>query len=165
MAKKKTIKSKFEFSRLYPLLNVLLLVCVAANFLVVFFSERQRRPQIVRSIETVITNHLIVVTNYISTASSSDSSPIPFVPANTNILSTAKNSVSIPYHFYVFNDTPFFQFAGRNYKVGSETSYGTVKRIFPDRVFLDSGIWLVNSTLMKKEIAKDDRISNNAVGR
>lgn len=160
-----TRNRRFDFTRLYPLLNVLLLLCVAANFIVIFFSEKSRKPQIVRSVETVTTNHLIVVTNYIYSISKNSFSADLTPSAKSNLFSRSDNSISIQYQYYKAG-TPSFRYLGVDYTAGSETSYGTVLKVYPDRVKLSNGIWLVNS--QKKDIVKNDRndrISDNGTRR
>lgn len=161
------LKMRFDFSKFYPVLNVLLLLSVVANFIVIFFFERSRKPQVVHSVETVVSNHYNVVTNYVTSLrdllTDNDSSSTSLSSFSvSNVLSRSDNSVTVRYRYFIAN-VPCFEYLGEFYKEGSETSYGVVSKVFPDRVLLENGIWLVNR--QEKEIAGNGRISDNATGR
>lgn len=127
-------------------LNFVLFLLAVLNVFIVFRFERDRKPKIERVYETITTNHVIVVTNYISSSSSS-LSPSPSV--NTNLINDimAKDrQVSVPYQFSMWGGRLYIRLYGQDLTVGSPTSYGRIERIFPERTLLDSGIWLVNTT-------------------
>lgn len=129
----KTLSPKF--------VNAIFVTLLILNAFVLFKFERERQPHIERIETTVITNHLIVVTNYISSTSSH--------PVDTNKVATVlarDRSVSSPYTFWTIQNHRYITYHGQHLTVGSPTSYGRIVEIYPERVLLDTGIWLVNTS-------------------
>ena len=131
------------------LLNGLLILLAIVNCIVVVIFELNRRPRVERHEITVVTNHVIVVTNYIGSVSSSSS---------TNLVSDLVRpsfSVNYKYHYFVYAGRRFAHVDGNEFlSRGSPTSYGRIEEIYPDRIKLDNGIWLVN-------VFRSDRSDNN----
>lgn len=48
------------------------------------------------------------------------------------------------YHYMRVNGRPLFRLNGHNYSVGDITAYGTVARIYPERVYFDDGGYISN---------------------
>lgn len=127
------------------------MIATFANFIFIFFAERARTPQIVREVSTITTNHLIVVTNYIATVASND-----FVRSMKKYV--GGEEVTIPYTYFLSDGFPCFRMYNRNFTFGSPTSYGRVEKIFPDRVLLDSGVWIKNGSVAnsnRREVEND----------
>lgn len=55
--------------------------------------------------------------------------------------------ISLPYMFIVVNGLPCMRFYGRYYYEGDVMSRGRILRIFPDRVFLQTGDIICNSSV------------------
>lgn len=66
-----------------------------------------------------------------------DSSPVPVPPSE----------ISLPYTFLVVSGAPCMRFYGRYYYEGDVMSRGRILRIFPDRVFLQTGDIICNSSV------------------
>lgn len=126
------------------MLNVFFLFLAIVNCIVIYFFERDRVPKIERIYETVTTNHVIVVTNFISQSSAS----LVGSSVSTNELEDLvrpRFAVNYPYRYFVFGRRRFAAIDGNeNLSAGSPTSYGRIREIYPDRIILDNGIWLVN---------------------
>lgn len=138
MPRKNKKKSTFDPARF---LNAFLIFLAVVNCCVIFVFESQRRPQIITHENVVTTNHLIVVTNYIS----SSVSPSPVVDSNVlQFVMAPDRQVNYPFSFFVWAGRPYVSAYGQNLTVGSPTSYGRILEIYPDRLLLDSGVWLVN---------------------
>lgn len=61
--------------------------------------------------------------------------------SNTNVFEVASEQ----YHYMRVNGRPLFRLNGRNYSVGDDTAYGTIERIYPERVYLTDGGFISNS--------------------
>lgn len=121
------------------LLNKVLVVLALLNIIVVLIFELQRKPKIIVEQHEIITNHVIVVTNFISTAGSSATK----APNPTNHL--AEVNIDIAYSYFLHNGRPCAKWYGRYFQAGSPTSYGRIKQVFPDRIELESGAFLKNT--------------------
>lgn len=126
------------------MLNAFFLFLAVLNCVVIFLFERDRSPKIERIFETVTSNHVIVVTNYISQSSGT----LGASNVSSNVLEDLvrpRYAVNYRYRYFVFNGRRFAAIDGNeNLSAGSPTSYGRIREIFPDRIILDNGIWLVN---------------------
>lgn len=93
-----------------------------------------------------ITNNVVSVDNVPSPS---------VVPVSTNSPSPVSSPLEpqkpqeyhIPYTFMVVSGAPCMRFCNRYYYEGDVMSRGRIFRIFPDRVFLQTGDVLVNSAL------------------
>ncbi len=134
------------------LLNGLLICLAVVNCIVVVIFELQRKPHVERHDYFITTNHVIVVTNYIAAVSDS--------PSSTNALNElVKPSMSVRYKYQYFTHggrqfalVPGNEFLSR----GSPTSYGRIKEIYPDRIMLDNGVWLVNDILSGSDVHRNE---------
>lgn len=92
-----------------------------------------------------ITNNVPVVagyspasTNLVATGSSeSPGNPVPVPPTE----------ISLPYTYMVVGGAPCIRYYGRYYYEGDVMSRGRIFRIFPDRVFLQTGDIICNSSV------------------
>lgn len=48
------------------------------------------------------------------------------------------------YHYMRIDDRPCFRLNGRNYSAGDVTAFGTVRQIYPERVYFDDGGYISN---------------------
>lgn len=152
MAKREPKNKKFSVDRFFPLINVLCIVFAAANFIVIFLFERSRAPKIERIFETVTTNHVIIVTNYIESASSPSPS-ISSDPVSVSV-SLSAHEIAVDYRYFMIGNNRYIEYCGRHFGEGSPTSYGRIKTIYPDRVELENDLWLKNSAFGKpKELS------------
>ena len=152
MAKRVPKKNKFSVDRFFPLINVLCIVFAVANFVVIFLFERSRSPRIERIYETITTNHVIIVTNYIESASAISPS-ISSDPVSATASLSARE-ILVEYRYFMIGNNRYIDYCGRNFGEGSPTSYGRIKTIYPDRVELENDLWLKNSAFGKpKEVS------------
>lgn len=137
MAKKKQTSESF----IIRYFNRLVICFLLLNLLVIVLFERTKQPQIIRSVETVVTNHVIVVTNEVRTAgiSSQDTQLSKF-----DLFTNTVNQVSVEYDFFVASGRIYIHLFGEYLTFGSPTSYGRLVDIFPDRSFTDQNFVLVN---------------------
>lgn len=140
MARTKPRKKRFSADSLYPLLSWLCVAFAIGNLFVVYFFERDRQPRIERHLDTVITNHVIVVTNYIEKASSSFSGDV----SSLSPASSPDVEILVDYDYFMLDGFRYIHYCGRNYGEGAPVSYGRIVTIYPDRVLLDNGKYLKN---------------------
>lgn len=140
MARTKPRKKRLSADSLYPLISWLCLAFAIGNLFVVYLFERDRQPRIERHLETVTTNHLIVVTNYIESVSK------PSSPSSASASSSPLPDIEIlaDYDYFMLDGFRYIRYCGRNYGEGAPVSYGRIVTIFPDRVLLDNGKYLKN---------------------
>lgn len=139
MAKKKSRSLSDSF--LIKYFNQLVIVFAILNLIVIVLFERDRQPQIVRSFETIQTNHVIVVTNYIESVKSYEHSEL------INNLDQVTNSIYnivVSYDFFTAQGRIYVNLFGEYLTFGSPTSYGRLVDIYPDRLFTDRNFVLVN---------------------
>ena len=134
------------------LLNGLLICLAVVNCIVVVIFELQRKPHVERHDYFTTTNHVIVVTNYIAAVSGS--------PSSTNALNELINpsmSVRYKYQYFTHGGRQFALVPGNEFlSRGSPTSYGRIKEIFPDRIMLDNGVWLVNDISSVPDVRRNE---------
>lgn len=144
-----------DSDRLARLLNWVVLVLVVLNGVVIFIFEKGRRPEIVRHETTVVTNHVIVVTNYLSSVSSvvsgSSSSSVVVDRGGAEV----PRQITIDYDFFIFAGRRYITWLGQHLTLDSPTSYGRIVEIYPERVLLDSGVWLVRSGRSSDRFLRD----------
>lgn len=156
---KRKPKRSYSFDPV-PLLNGFLLLVGIGNVVAILFFECTRKPRVDRVETTVITNHLIVVTNYISSVSESHLSlPSTF----TNKFSALDQRVErVPYKLYFWAGRPYMTMGGFEFGVGSPTSFGRILEIYPDR-FLTDRCWVVNSTFSLNSSSLGDKIHSEGM--
>lgn len=122
------------------LLNSCLLICCVFNFIALGYGVKSSSPKEIHHVESVVTNHFFVVTQYVSSVSSSAgklADPLSDIVGK---------EIPVTYHFMIVDNRPMFKFYGHCYGEGDATSYGRIKKIFPDRVLLDGPVYLRNSS-------------------
>lgn len=138
--RKQKKKSSFDLAQV---LNGFLLLVALGNIIAIVCFELSRKPRVDKVFTTVTTNHVIVVTNYLSGVSSS---PAPAFLDPTNSLSPGSVTVQrVPYKLYFWGGRPYVTIGGFEFGVGSPTSFGRIQEIYPDR-FLTDRCWVENSS-------------------
>ena len=145
-------KAKSKTSQLpsltYKAIHWALFCLVLVNLYLVFCFERDRKPVVVRETVTTISNHVWIVTNVLRNVHhSSDVS----VPGPTNEFGGIKVNdpnfeIPISYRYFYWGDVKYISLGENRFTVGDDTSYGRIVAIFPERVRLDNGYYLKNST-------------------
>lgn len=152
----------FDSDRFARLLNWVVLALVLLNGVVIFIFEKGRRPEIVRHETTVVTNHVIVVTNYLTSASAVSDR----VPASSVVVdrggAEVPPQINVDYDFWTLSGRRYITWLGQHLTVDSPTSYGRIVEIYPERVLLDSGVWLVRSV---RSAANPPRDNVSSLGR
>lgn len=92
-----------------------------------------------------ITNNIPVVSSCSSVSSIPSNSPP--VDVSTSVDVRQPSEVSLPYTFMIVGGAPCIRFYGRYYYEGDVMSRGRIFRIFPDRVFLQTGDVICNSSV------------------
>lgn len=148
MSKLKNTNKDRGSSTFYRFANWVILLLSVVNIIVIVFFELDREPKEIHHNHVVTTNHLIVVTNYISTMSESVSSlsRFNFATNRSDVPQVSAVEVPIEYDYFIVDGRRAIRFCGRHFSEGSPTSYGTIKTIFPDRVLLENGVFLKNTT-------------------
>lgn len=144
--KKKTKKRDFSEGSFVKLLNTALLLCLLFNVFVIYRFESSRKTVEKRVEYFTTTNSVVVVTNFIAAASSSSEEISSNI--NTNLIHSlldATRQVKTSFKFFTWGKRLFIEYYGDFLTIGSPTTYGRIVEIFPDRVLLDSGIYLVNT--------------------
>ena len=121
------------------LLNKVLVVLAFLNIVVVLIFELQREPKLIVEQHEIITNHVIVVTNFISSV---DSTTSQYQNPSNHLKDV---NIDIAYSYFLHNGIPCAKWYGRYFQAGSPTSYGRIKQVFPDRIELVSGAFLKNT--------------------
>lgn len=152
MKKKKDKKTIGE--RINGKIPLLMFLCMLANVGVIYRFESTRKPRVVYSVERVLIPSNSVPSSvsapsrrssvsprdYITnTPPFSVSSPVPSAPALPVV------ACLTPYHYFTMGNQMCVKMWGRYYSRGSLCSYGIIRRIFPDRILLDDGSWIVNA--------------------
>lgn len=150
MSTTKNKKKDSGSSTFYRLANWVILILSVVNIIVITIFELDRKPKEIYHNHVVTTNHLIVVTNYISTATVSDTvssfDDFNFATNRFDVPQVSAVEVPIEYDYFISDGRRVIRFCGRYFSEGSPTSYGIIKTIFPDRVLLENGVFLKNST-------------------
>lgn len=144
MASRKSRKSAVDYSAIWRdvlprVLNAALLVCVLFNFLALGYGVLKNNPKEIHHVDSVVTNHFFVVTQFISSVSAPSS-----VLSGGSVDSSQLREIPASYHYMRVNDRPMFRYFGQNYGVGDLTSYGRVLSVFPDRVTIEGAFVLRN---------------------
>lgn len=143
-----TKKKKPSFSSCF--LNALkdyapffIFLALVSNVFVVYRFESTRKPQVVYSVERVFVNTNVngVVSVPVSNSVSSVASSACSV-ASSNVVSRTVSTVY--YDYFVFQGSRGVRMWDRLYNEGSLTSFGRIEKIFPDRILLEDGGFLVN---------------------
>lgn len=131
--------------RVYRLSMVVISIAAVVNVVVavrVLFALRNPVSYNFRIVEPP------VITNYFPLAVGNNlpGSPVEQLPAvdvSSNVVTHATNSfveVAVEaYHYMRILGEPSFRLNGFNYRVGDDCVYGRILRIYPERVYLDSG--------------------------
>lgn len=113
------------------------------NLFVVYRFERSKKPQVVYCVRDSPTNSVPGSASSASPVSSSAShSP---VSSSSPASSRHNDYVNVPYHFFLNQGRRAVQMWGRFFSEGSPTSYGRIVKIFPDRIFLEGDVVIVNT--------------------
>lgn len=144
MASRKSRKPSVDYSAIWRdvlprVLNGCLLFCVLFNFLALGYGVIKNNPKEVHHVDSVVTNHFFVVTQFVASVSAPSSVASSFAPDSSQL-----REVSASYHYMKVDGRPMFRFFGQNYGVGDMTSYGRVLSVFPDRVTIEGAIVLRN---------------------
>lgn len=143
-AKKKTKESQAPVSSAWlPRIGFL---CLLLNLFVVFRYEMTRKPQIIYSVakpdsSKVQTN--VVERSAVANGEDANSKSARSDPQQPNDKDTVR--LTTPYHYFMHNFKRYARIFGRFFSEGSLTSYGRIEIIFPDRILLDDGSYIVNS--------------------
>lgn len=132
------------FVRLSRSLNgfvpLFIFLALVVNLIIVYRFETTRKPQVVYSVERVLINTNTVssvsarLTNFVSSVS---------VP-HSSTGSVVRVSCNVNYDYFLYNGVRGVKMWDRFYNEGSLTSYGRISKIFPDRIILDDGSFIVN---------------------
>lgn len=144
MASRKSRKPSVDYSAIWRdvlprVLNAALLVCVLFNFLALGYGVIKNNPKEVHHVDSVVTNHFFVVTQFVASVSAPSS-----VLSPVSIDHSQLREISSSYHYMKVDGRPMFRFFGQNYGEGDMTSYGRVLSVFPDRVTIEGAIVLRN---------------------
>lgn len=144
MASRKSRKSAVDYSAVWRdvlprVLNAALLVCVLFNFLALGYGVLKNNPKEIHHVDSVVTNHFFVVTQFVSSVSAPSS-----VLVGGSADSSQLREISASYHYMKVNGRPMFRYFGQDYGVGDITSYGRVLSVFPDRVTIEGAFILRN---------------------
>ena len=90
-----------------------------------------QRTEHTEYVYSVVTDRVEIVTS----PASHDSSYLP---------SSASKDIDVDYDYYMVGPHRRANMFGRTFYEGSLTSYGRILRIYPDRLHLDNGSYLVN---------------------
>lgn len=121
----------------------------AVNLIVavrVFFAMQNPVAYNIRVIEPPVLTNIVASLPTFGPMSGLSTNEAPhtldFLPEiNTNHFEVASEA----FHYMRVNGRPLFRLNGCNYAVGDVTAYGTVDRIFPERVYLTDGGYIANS--------------------
>lgn len=144
MASRKSRKPAVDYSAIWRdvlprVLNGALLVCVLFNFLALGYGVMKNNPKEVHHVDSVVTNHFFVVTQFVSSVSAPSSALSPGAVDSSQL-----REIPASYHFMLINGSPMFRYYGQDYGVGDMTSYGRVLSVFPDRVTIEGALVLRN---------------------
>ena len=143
MKKKKNSLSSRFLSALKDYAPFFIFLALVCNVLVVYRFESTRKPQIVYSVERVFVN---------TNSSASVSAPVVVtnsVKADVSRFVSSSNVVSrtvcnAEYDYFLYNGVRGAKMWDRFFNEGSLTSFGRIKTIFPDRILLEDGGYIVN---------------------
>lgn len=130
--------------------TVLVFAVAISNFVMSCSVSRMTRPQYVYTTTTNEIFYTSVVTQFISSASTSSSLPLSDSPSSSDSFSRNHDSSTYHYRYMLVGGRKCVELFGRICYVGSRTSYGRIVDIFPDRILLDDGSFIVNSNLEGK---------------
>lgn len=171
--KKNSKQKKVPFGeRINGKIPFLMFLLMCTNVFVIYRFESTRKPRVVYSVERV----LIPSNTVAGVSSKSDISSSKFsLPTNSVSSSLSSSSVSssssvpavvivcrTPYHYFMLGRNIYVEMFGRYYGRGSLCSYGIIKMIFPDRILLDDGSWILNS---KFDVSSSFNSSTNKAHR
>lgn len=132
--------------------SLLIFAVAIANFVLACTASRSLQTRTIYSTVTNEIHHVSVVTQILSSVSSSpSSSPLPFFSDSSP--DNQFQPLDHPTHHYSYmllNGVKAVMLFGRLHYVGSRTSYGRIVDIFPDRVLLDTGDSISNENLKGK---------------
>ena len=132
------------FFRIWPLV---LFGLVVSNFILSCSAYKSASPREFHYYRE-ITNNVVSVVDSLSPSSVPVSTNVPSSSVSSSPLEPQKpQEYHIPYSFMIVSGAPCMRFFGRYYYEGDVMSRGRIFRIFPDRVFLQTGDVLVNSSL------------------
>lgn len=131
-------------ARVMPWLGFL---CLLLNLFVVYRFETTRKPQIVYAVRVdEKTNTVSKVSSDRKEPLSSDAAAAKSVQPDRRYHPAASNVVATttPYVYFLHARRRAAQIWGRFFNEGSLTSYGRIDTIFPDRIRLEDGSYIVN---------------------
>lgn len=123
--------------------SVILLIMLVINIVFIYVINTTKKPQIVyqvthsSSFDPSIDSLRPLVENIVKELQPVFSSSSSFNSSQT---------YPYPYDYMIVEGRRVIRSMGRYYSEGSPTSYGVIQDIYPDRVLLENGIILVNST-------------------
>lgn len=128
------------------------------NFIVIFRYESKSRPQIVYNVATNVVEKVKIEDE----KTNSEDEKVKIENKDTDII--PPNLYNVYYDYFTLQGVRAIRMFERYYNEGSRTSYGIIKTIFPDKVFLENGDILVNQKWVgfnpllkdKKDDSKDE---------
>lgn len=126
----------------YVPLFVFLALCL--NVVVVWRFEERQKPQVMYYVAT----NSVAVSSSAAPGSPSPGSLVSGFPTNRLLgACSASNAVVFTayYDYFLFDGTRGAKMFDRLFYEGSRTSYGRIDTIFPDRILLENGSYIVNS--------------------
>lgn len=148
-----------SLARVMPWLGFL---CLLLNLFVVYRFETTRKPQIIYAVK--VGDETNTVSNVSSDrkesapvesdSTSSERGRFSYRPAFSNVVAT-----TTPYVYFLHARRRAAQIWGRFFNEGSMTSYGRIETIFPDRIRLEDGSYIVNQ--MPAENPSQVRVGDN----
>lgn len=137
-----SFKSLLE--RLKALTPLFVFIALIVNIFIVISFEKSRKPQVVYCVRPAETNHVEKSSDPSPIVSESILSSTPSKTPSALSQSTSSGFPSVLYDFFVVNGRRGVQMWGRLFSEGSPTSYGRIVTIFPDRILLEDGSFIIN---------------------
>lgn len=146
MKKKKQSNSNSFLLALRDYSPFFIFLALLLNVFIVYRFESSRKPQLVYSVERVFVN-----TNSSDKVVSSSSLPVvsdvPVLPSVSSVPSSnvvSRSVCNVSYDYFLYNNIRGVKMWDRFYNEGSLTSFGRISKIFPDRILLEDGGYIVN---------------------
>lgn len=146
MKKKKQSNSNSFLLALRDYSPFFIFLALLLNVFIVYRFESSRKPQLVYSVERVFVN-----TNSSDKVVSSSSLPVvsnvPVLPSVSSVPSSnvvSRSVCNVCYDYFLYNNIRGVKMWDRFYNEGSLTSFGRISKIFPDRILLEDGGYIVN---------------------
>lgn len=121
--------------------------CLLLNLFVVYRFESTRKPQIIYAVRvgdetntvSTVSSDRKESTSVEADTTASEQGRVTYHPAASNVVVT-----TTPYVYFLHARRRAAQIWGRFFNEGSITSYGRIETIFPDRIRLEDGSYIVN---------------------